>query len=340
MKIACPKCGTRFTVPDKALGAHGRTLKCARCANTWHQDPPAVADDAGLDGLSDPDRTPVAASRGDHAPLAEHLETPPDPPAPPQGRGRTLLDDPPPAPPPSNTEPVGQTTSGGHDMDAEDLPDFDDILARLEDQERERAGRREGHDDPTLFGDDDELPNVLRNGPRSKTRSRRPPALASLGLAGVVLLAGLLGALYFLRDTVVGLIPATEGIYQTLGIPLSRPGLGLRLEQVVPTRERVNGEDILVVRGFINNFSETERPVPALQLMLNDADGEMIQRMVTAPPTAVLPAGDSVPFRMTLRNQLPGAASIEVTFTDRPPEPMVTPPGQSGSGAENAGGDS
>jgi len=332
MKIACPKCGTRFTVPDKALGAKGRTLKCARCANTWHQDPAAVTTDAGLDSLSDPDRTPAAAGQGDHAPLAEHLETPPDPP---QGRGRTLLDDPPPA----NAEPAGQTTPGGHDLDAEDLPDFDDILARLEDQERERSGRREGHDDPGLFGDDDELPNVLRNGPRGDVRRRRFPAMASVGLAAIVLLAGLMGALYFLRDTVVGLVPATEGVYQALGIPLSRPGLGLRLEQVVPTRERVNGEDILVVRGFINNFSETERPVPALQLMLNDTDGEMVQRMVTAPPTAVLPAGDSVPFRMTLRNQLPGAAAIEVTFTDRPPEPMVSPPDQSGSDEESPGGD-
>ncbi len=332
MKIACPKCGTRFTVPDQALGAKGRTLRCARCANTWHQMPTAPATDASLDTIPDADRTVVSA--GDHAPLAEHLETPDTPP--PQGRGRTFLDDPLADPLPMDSDPPGHGRSPGEDAGADELPDFDDILARLEDQERERAGRRDSRDDPASFGDDDDLPGVLRDGPgggRNRARGRRrPPAWASLGMAALLVLAGTLGGLYFLRDSVVERVPATERIYRSLGITLSRPGLGLRLEKVIPTRELVDGEDILVVRGFIKNTSETQRPVPALQLMLNDANGEMVQRMVAPPPTTTLAAGESTDFRMTLRNQLPGAEAIEVTFTDRPPEPMVTPPGQGQTG--------
>jgi predicted Zn finger-like uncharacterized protein len=54
MLISCPSCTTSFSVPDKALGASGRTLKCAKCGHKWFQSPlPAepepVEDDFDLD---------------------------------------------------------------------------------------------------------------------------------------------------------------------------------------------------------------------------------------------------------------------------------------------------
>lgn len=345
MKIACPKCGTRFTVPDNALGTKGRRIRCARCAHMWHQDPlpPGAAPDDGANAAESASAS--AAPPGSHATLADHLGAEPPGPGPRGleggsggdggdggdgggGSGVDPLADPlddlsRPAPLPGQREPAEAVDP--------DLPDFDDILARLEDQERERSGRSgHGRDDDTLFGADDELPGVLRQGPGGRRPSKKPPAWASGLLALVILLAGLAGALYFLRDTVVGWVPAMEGVYQSLGIPLTHPGLGLQLENVVPTRELVDGEEVLVVRGFIHNVSDVDRPVPALQLLLNDADGEMVQRMVQAPPQTSLTPDESTSFRMTMRNRLPEAVAIEVAFTDRPLEPMVAPPGNEG----------
>jgi len=37
MQIACPACHTRYTVPDTAIGAHGRTVRCAKCRHSWYQ---------------------------------------------------------------------------------------------------------------------------------------------------------------------------------------------------------------------------------------------------------------------------------------------------------------
>lgn len=37
MQIACPACHTRYTVPDTAIGAQGRTVRCAKCRHSWYQ---------------------------------------------------------------------------------------------------------------------------------------------------------------------------------------------------------------------------------------------------------------------------------------------------------------
>ena len=45
MIIACPACATRYEVPDSAIRAGGRTVRCAKCRHSWFQD----ADGALLD---------------------------------------------------------------------------------------------------------------------------------------------------------------------------------------------------------------------------------------------------------------------------------------------------
>jgi predicted Zn finger-like uncharacterized protein len=40
MILTCPACATRYVVDPKAIGVSGRTVRCARCHKSWHQDVP------------------------------------------------------------------------------------------------------------------------------------------------------------------------------------------------------------------------------------------------------------------------------------------------------------
>jgi predicted Zn finger-like uncharacterized protein len=41
MILTCPACRTRYAVPDSAVGAAGRQVRCAACKHSWFQEGPA-----------------------------------------------------------------------------------------------------------------------------------------------------------------------------------------------------------------------------------------------------------------------------------------------------------
>ena len=43
MILTCPSCHARYVVPDSAIGATGRRVRCAGCRHSWFQEPSTAA---------------------------------------------------------------------------------------------------------------------------------------------------------------------------------------------------------------------------------------------------------------------------------------------------------
>ena len=72
MIIACPACATRYVVPDSAIGAEGRTVRCAKCRHSWFQDGPEIALPPASDAAAAVTPPPPApAERAAQTPVAE-----------------------------------------------------------------------------------------------------------------------------------------------------------------------------------------------------------------------------------------------------------------------------
>jgi len=94
MRIACPNCAAEYDVPDAALAAGPRLLKCARCGHHFHarsvlqeepEPPPPPAPEKPRDRLAER----VSAGAGDRA------MTVTDRPPPSRGPTRSMPIDPP-----------------------------------------------------------------------------------------------------------------------------------------------------------------------------------------------------------------------------------------------------
>lgn len=51
MILQCSECKARYLVPDQAIGAKGRQVRCAKCGHSWFEAPPPAAKDPALEDL-------------------------------------------------------------------------------------------------------------------------------------------------------------------------------------------------------------------------------------------------------------------------------------------------
>jgi predicted Zn finger-like uncharacterized protein len=78
MILECSECHTRYLVPDNAIGADGRTVRCAKCKHSWFQEP-ATLDLPPASMLAPEPAWPPAAPEAPPAPAVAPVPPAADP---------------------------------------------------------------------------------------------------------------------------------------------------------------------------------------------------------------------------------------------------------------------
>ncbi|MEQ8322756.1 MAG: DUF3426 domain-containing protein [Rhodospirillales bacterium] len=209
--------------------------------------------------------------------------------------------------------PLGSMVEDAPDDDDDDDVDLDDLddLEEPEPIPQVFTAEETGDDE---YEDDDEFED-------EKEKPAGKGTVMKIIIAAVlVILLGIIGAAVFLKETVIEMFPAAEGVYSMIGLSDDSLGAGLSINDVKSTRESISGKDVLVVRGVIANISDRERPVPMLELRLSDLDGKLVQSAKTAPLKTQLTGGDQIGFKIQVEDPSPLARRLEVTFIERPGE--------------------
>jgi predicted Zn finger-like uncharacterized protein len=287
MLIVCPSCATAYQITLSALGAAGRSVRCAQCKNTWFATADSAIEEPAMAAALPPSRASAPLPAGDFEGTASDFSVegmaPPDN-APGLSEDALAVADAPPLVPQEQGDAAVETAVAKFDPGVPD--DIETIAAK-------RA----------------RLAHADRNDRRGMLRR-----LVSLPMLIVVLATIVLGALQW-RAAVVRHFPQTASLYSAIGLPVNLRGL--TFEDVRSTGEFHDGVMVLVIEGTIVNLTRHTLEVPRLRLALRNSMGHEVYAWTALPPKTTLGSGNGLPFRARLASPPPDGRDVIVRFFNR-----------------------
>ncbi len=270
MIIACPACTTRYAVPDSAIGAEGRTVRCAKCRHSWFQDGVELA----LAPVTPPPlplppplavAEPVVAAPPARAPIRTPAEAPPPPLAPEPWKQ--------PEPAVAPRRPVAAVY-------------FDE--ARDSEPPLAPAAPR-----PRLPGkvEDEFAASSSRFDHQPPFRPRRNPA--RLWMTAAIIFAVVCGgaAAAVARYGLPTWMPLAHSTFAG-----TQPDLVLQFPHNRQDRRTLpDGTEFFGVSGAIVNVGKERRSVPSLLIVLRDTGNRVVYSWEVSPAKRVLAPGESEP---------------------------------------------
>jgi predicted Zn finger-like uncharacterized protein len=300
MLIVCPTCATAYQIQLAALGAAGRSVRCAQCKNTWF----ATADSVVVEQVAVPATVPPRRPTAPPPPpepedfdamaasdFSVESVTPPDPAAAAAAERVLAESDAPPLAPTGQDE---QAEASAAKFDPGAAEDIETIAAR-----RARQASAERKAKPTV------LQRIL--------------SLPVLIVALAAVLIGLVQA----RATVVRHFPQTASLFSMIGMPVNLRGL--IFQDVKSKSEFHDGVMVLVVDGVIVNLTRNTLEVPRLRFSLRNGTGHEVYAWTALPSRPLLGSGDGLPFRTRLASPPSDGRDVIVRFFSRRDAGLGTP---------------
>jgi predicted Zn finger-like uncharacterized protein len=292
MIIACPACSTRYVVPDEAIGIDGRTVRCAKCKNSWFQDGPEV----GVETPATPEpeshtvdeaETAIDDVQGKEsaAPITG------DPPQPSVSHWRTADRE-----AAAEDVPTDQTTD--EVVADEDGEDPTEVKANGDQPQAEpEATRTEFHEvEPSQF--DYEPPFRGRRNPlKLWTAAALTFAIAAFGTIVAVNIWGLPEWVPVSRPT----------------FAINQPELQLEFPPDQQDRRTLpNGTEYFGASGTVTNIGRETVKVPPILIVLRDELDRIVYSWEIIPPQSSLAPGESMAIKEAVTDIPRSATFVEV----------------------------
>ncbi|KQU58058.1 hypothetical protein ASG67_17175 [Sphingomonas sp. Leaf339] len=282
MILECPECRTRYLVPDSAIGAEGRTVRCANCRHSWFQEP-AVLD---LANTVPPMPAPPPPVPPVTAPQPERI-TPQD-----DFAQKTVADD-------------GYDEAQSADASSEPAPPSIPTPPIPVPPPMPVFAAPDPYPPAIIPSADDADMEPMQ--PRAR-RPRRNPArrwTVMAVIAGLLMLAAAAAILW----------SGAPGLASQLGLSLGPAETPLRLrDNPIERRELENGSELFAVSGQVTNPSSSRQRVPDIHAKLRDANGSVVYSWTITPERRTLAPGAAIDFNSAKLDVPATSKRLELSF--------------------------
>ena len=136
----------------------------------------------------------------------------------------------------------------------------------------------------------------------------------------IILLAGIFAGASIMREKVISYWSGANTVFSFVGLRIPQPGDGLDLRFTDPQRDK-KVEDKIVINLIVENMTEKAQPVPDVITQATDANGTVVQKVITQPPKRTVKPGETIRFKAVFEKIAPTARDISIPSWGELPSP-------------------
>lgn len=281
MIIACPACQSKFNVDENDILV-GRKVRCSLCHHIWFQT---------IEGQEE------IESQGEQAVVSDDSVDMP-----------TDFDE--------NTEQTDSVNGEAEQGDIDTFSDGNDALSQsippnLSPADDDYYNPKE--DNLDVLPEEEMM--AIHKTEHVETSSRSAVLLGSLFVA-FCLLGATVAYAVGLKHSAMSIWPQVAGVYNLFGIQIPYPGQGLEINNFMAKRIVAHGDELLYVRGRVDNLTDEALYIPAMKIQMAEA-GEELRDWVTPYENYKIDGGESVPFEYGLPQPPAQGDTVNVTFIEQ-----------------------